>query len=772
MTRHGRELGVFTACAAVVVACLFRDAILSGAVLGQADLLYQFPPWNGHAPPGWRPGNPLLLDSPTQFVPFLMEAKTAIFQGRWPLWTNAAGAGQPFLAAFQTAVLSPFTLFAYLLPIPQALTPMAAARLLVGGIGMFVFLRSLPLGLAASAFGGLAFLLNPFSVAWLEHPHAGAAAWLPWALLTARNCVQRPSRWATAAMAAVTAAALLSGHPETAFKVFLLAGAYALYLSAGAPRPLVGLASAASGVLLGTVISAIQLVPFLEYLAESRILATRAEATLPLFTNPPVSFVTAFVPDFFGTPMSRRYVLDSTNYLEQTTYPGLVTWVLAIAALAARRRGPVLFFGGAAVASALIMYGTPVASAATAVIPPLKVAALSRFGLLVIAGLIVTAALGLQTLIGDGTRTQQGRTPWMLAGIASAAIVTVVLACLWLERPMLQDARQFAATIRSVQVAGVLLAGSLAGLWLAALSPSGARPFIVGAVIAADLLMFADGLHPLRSPRDTFPAVAELEVVRGDRDLFRVAGWQDALYPNSAVAYGLQDYRGFDAVGVRTYASLLDVGFAFNGAFHALRHFATPHLLDLLNVKYVITPADVDAPRDRFTLVHDGASRVYRNDRVMPRAFLADEWRRLAGDDARRALRSGSFDMSRMVLLERDLPPGQMVQRGGAAPGLATVVRYESERVTIETEADAARLLVLTDTYFPGWVATVDGTGADILRANYAFRAVVVPPGRHTVEFRYQPSSFRLGAGLSVAGLLGAVLLVFAPHRGRRSRAA
>lgn len=215
----------------------------------------------------------------------------------------------------------------------------------------------------------------------------------------------------------------------------------------------------------------------------------------------------------------------------------------------------------------------------------MKVAALSRFGLLVIAALIVAAAIGLETLLGDGTRTQQGRGPWMLAGMGSAAVVTVVLAFLWLERPLLEDARQFAATTRSVHVAGVLLAGSLVGLWLAALSPSGARPFIVGAVIAADLLMFADGLHPLRPPRETFPAVPELNVVREDPGLFRVAGWQDALYPNSAVAYGLQDYRGFDAVGVRTYAGLLDVGFAFNGAFHALRHFATPHLLDLLNVK-------------------------------------------------------------------------------------------------------------------------------------------------------------------------------------------
>lgn len=128
--------------------------------------------------------------------------------------------------------------------------------------------------------------------------------------------------------------------------------------------------------------------------------------------------------------------------------------------------------------------------------------------------------------------------------------------------------------------------------------------------------------------------------------------------------------------------------------------------------------------------------------------------------------------MTRMVLLEHDLPPGPMVQRGSAAPGRATVVRYEPGRVTVETEADAARLLVLTDTFFPGWIATIDGARTEILRANYAFRAVVVPPGRHAAEFRYRPASFRVGAGLSAAGLLCAVLLVSIRPRGRRPRTA
>lgn len=768
MTVSRRDLAAFTAFAVVILAWLFRDALVRGYVLGQADLLYQFPPWNGYAPSGWRPGNRWLLDSPTQSVPFLIYAREAVLAGRFPLWVSELGSGHPFFAAFQTAVLSPFSLIGYALPVPQALAPIAAARLLVGGIGMFVFLRTLRLGVAASTFGGVAFLLNAFSVGWLEHHVSSVAAWLPWALITTERCVRSPTGTAIVWSGVVTALALLSGHPETAFKVYLLAGAYALYVARSANRRWHGLAASAAGVLLGTLVCAIQLAPFLEYLSNSRIVAARASLEGPLFTNPPASFVTMFIPGFFGTPSDGRYVLSSSNYLEQQAYPGLLTWLLASVALASRRhRGLVLFFAAAAAASALIMYGTVVASLATTVLPPLRFAALSRFGLLVIVGLVIVASLGLDDLLERAAGTS--KAPWILAAGAAVFIVVVVAAFMLVQRPLLEEGRQWFATRRSVDTAAALLLIALAGLWLTRIVSPRLSGLVAGAVIAVDLLVFASGLHPLRPSRDTYPATPELTRLQADPGVFRVAGWEDALYPNSVLAYGLHDYRNYDSIGVLHYEALLDVGFRFNRTFHALHHFATPHLLDLLNIKYVVTPPDVEAPRDRFTLIEDGRSRLYRNDRVLPRAFLVDGWIRLEGDDARRALRNGSIDLRRTVVLERDLPPPQLVTPAESAPGVARLVRYEDERVVIETAADGPRLLVLTDTDYPGWAATVDGVPAEIHRADYAFRAVFVAAGRHTVEFRYRPLSFRVGAGLSAVGLLVATVILVS---GRRRHAA
>ena len=289
----------------------------------------------------------------------------------------------------------------------------------------------------------------------------------------------------------------------------------------------------------------------------------------------------------------------------------------------------------------------------------------------------------------------------------------------------------------------------------AALATPLAACLVVG-LLGIDLFLFADGFHPLKPRETSFPPLAELEPLRSDPGLFRVGGWGDTLIPNSALVYGLQDYRGYDGVGVRHYSDLLDVGFRYTGSFHALVTFATPHLLDLLNVKYVLIRDDVDVPAERFTMVKDGPVRVYRNDRALPRAFLADGFVTLEGDAARRAMRSGAIDFRRTVVLESPPATAPSAAQAGSDLGTAVVRQYDDHRVTIETQATGQRLLVLSDTHYPGWTATVDGVSAPILRANYAFRAVSVPAGAHRVDFRYRPRSFTYGLLLSALGLLAA----------------
>jgi len=114
--------------------------------------------------------------------------------------------------------------------------------------------------------------------------------------------------------------------------------------------------------------------------------------------------------------------------------------------------------------------------------------------------------------------------------------------------------------------------------------------------------------------------------------------------------------------------------------------------------------------------------------------------------------------------------PGAVPAQEGDGTGEVRILSYLRHRVQCEVVAETDGYLVLLDSYYPGWRAYVDGKQAEILRANYAFRAVRVPAGKHRVEFVYRPRSFY--AGLSVTGvalLIGIAALFWQPLR-RNSR--
>ena len=115
--------------------------------------------------------------------------------------------------------------------------------------------------------------------------------------------------------------------------------------------------------------------------------------------------------------------------------------------------------------------------------------------------------------------------------------------------------------------------------------------------------------------------------------------------------------------------------------------------------------------------------------------------------------------------------PGLPQGAAGPAAGSARLVSYGDEHVVVASSSEKRSLLVLTDVAFPGWKATVDGQPAKIERVNYLMRGVVVPPGTHRVEMRYEPSSWRLGWIVSLVSLLVLIGLVVAGIRRRGSEA-
>jgi hypothetical protein len=182
------------------------------------------------------------------------------------------------------------------------------------------------------------------------------------------------------------------------------------------------------------------------------------------------------------------------------------------------------------------------------------------------------------------------------------------------------------------------------------------------------------------------------------------------------------------------------------------------------------THAALTMPADgQFRRVHSGDVKIYQNLLAAPRAYVVGQ-ATVAPDDAAAlaALDDPSFQPVLQVVLQADdLAAAGLAEKaaqlvGQAVDATVEVISSQPERIALAVTLDAPGALVLSDTWYPGWEATVDGEPAVLLRANYLFRALLLPAGEHRVLFEYRPASLGRGAVISLAATLALVIIAVA----------
>jgi Bacterial membrane protein YfhO len=301
--------------------------------------------------------------------------------------------------------------------------------------------------------------------------------------------------------------------------------------------------------------------------------------------------------------------------------------------------------------------------------------------------------------------------------------------------------------VHSAAFCVLLAAGSLLAL-PAVRYPASACAAGIGllAVEFSSLATFALTYNPIIKKQAFDPVTPGLARLQQDQDLFRV------LFPfpfsNIASVYGLSDAVGYDGMTPRHMEQLVDatqsIGALGNGPLRFTEPLTSP-ILDLLNVKYVLLLPGAENPGLKYRLEYDGPDgRIYRNVDVLPRAFLVPGARRCM-DEAHTLglIRAGAIDFRKEVILDgcdQGVPTDDRPVLGSPR-----IEYYEAGRAIITAGLERPAFLILSDTYFPGWQARVDGRRVPVLRANHALRAVALGPGSHTVEFVYWPLTFGLG---------------------------
>jgi hypothetical protein len=248
--------------------------------------------------------------------------------------------------------------------------------------------------------------------------------------------------------------------------------------------------------------------------------------------------------------------------------------------------------------------------------------------------------------------------------------------------------------------------------------------------------------------------------------------------PSMNLLHGLHDIWGNDVVRIKRVDDLYKV---LTGA----PSISATNLVDLYGVKYVIsvTPIEGDPHFEliysrieglqgkKEELLRGNTIKLYRNRHPLPRAWLVKDHRVLDEKSILAILSGKEFNPRKEVLLEENpegATPNSEPQTPNSISEPPEIVSETNNRLLIHVKAAQNAFLVLSDTYFPGWKAYLDGNPVKIFRANYNFRAVSIPPGKHEVKFVYHPMSVKLGVLVTSLGIIGILVMGLSSRLKRR----
>jgi len=743
--------------ALVLAAVLLYSPIFAGRVPFPAGVIVNFPPWDARV----RACCHSLTyagesDLASQVYPWHWALGQALRKGVIPLWNPQMLMGTPFLAEPVYAVFFPLNWLNAILNPAIALAVLAIIRTAVMAVTMAVFVKRLGASGAGALMSGFTLALSGWFTAWGGWSHVDSAMWLPLIFLLIDMLADAADPRTIALTAMSLALPVLAGHPEVAFQVILIASTYALYrLFPLTKRSAFYLASFAVAALVAILLAAVQLTPTLEWL-------TLTIRSLRPSRGFPIRDIVALVSrDVFQNPnVDHILIPNGAGYagaLALATLPFLWLWP---------KKRDVIYFAALVLTCLGIVYEVqpfywvsrhvPVLSG----LPNERLLAQADFGIAVLSGLIVTA-------LESRCRAVK------LRNVAVTLSVPAIASCCCLIALRV-------AGIHSIPFRYNLLvvAAALTLTVLASTRRISSAYFIAcsAALLVVDLGTFAFGRTPFVRVADVFPPNPTFDFLRVHAGAsWRVAAVDVTYGTNSEIPYGLSSPGGYD-FPLRRSANLLSVFGADHSPLansYAVISFDSKSLtqgprglLDLTSTRFLVATdwnsgqQTLASQPDRFRPVfRDEQNRVwvfeYRS--ALPLAFLAP---RSHGkivseeDDQRTRVLAADFDPRRTVILPANATHFAGRTSVAAALDSVRIISTNPNEFNIRASASQDSFLVLNEAYYPGWSATVDGQPAQVLRANYAFISIPIAPGSHGVSVRMVSPSFRLGATLSLFGLV------------------
>jgi len=768
-----REFLIITAAFLGITIIFFYKFFLFGHIPFPGDLLVsEYKPWRTYSYLGYNPGSyphkAQYFDTLRQLYPWRTLATDELKNNRIPLWNPYNFSGSPLLANTQSGVLYPLTLIYWAFSQPIAWAFLVLLQPLLAAIGTYLYCRSIQLKPPSAFFAGITYAYCMFMITFLEYNSINhVALWLPFLLYFLENIVRKWSTRFVILFELCATSAALAGHLQIFMYVMIFSGAY-LFVRLKTTKKRWDIATTIL-FLLPFGLSAIQLFPTAELIG----LAARAPQQYTFLIEKlllqPYQLALFLSADLFGNPATHNYLINDA-YPGNAIYIGIVPFLMALWGL--KTWGTQLLvrlFGCFSLILLLFMLRSPISEIFYKI--PLaffSTASPTNAIFLLSFCLSILGAFGMENWL---TRTDK-TSKKILAAVLGGLFV------LWLARftsPHMISQKNLLFSTAIFGVATTII--QIGQRW------EKGKKYLFLALIAitiADNWYFFQKFNSFVPRALVFPTANIFSWLSTHANNNRFWGVGNAnIEANFATQYRLFTPDGYDPLYPKTYGEFL--GAAKNGKLTTtfdnqtrsdavipsdmsggfMNNPMRKKILDTLGIKYILDRTENASdertfPPDTFRLAYEsGGWKIFENLTSLPRARMIQNYT-VVQDKAtfEQKFFDPTFDIAQTILLRKE---PDLTITSQESRGIATISSYMPNEVVIETSAVSNQLLILSDTYFPGWKVWIDNKQSEILVANWTLRAVAVPHGNHTVVFRYDPISFSIGTKTSMISILALV---------------
>ncbi|PWT95004.1 MAG: hypothetical protein C5B53_12085 [Candidatus Melainabacteria bacterium] len=722
----------------------FGQPISKLGYLPQSDAF--FSPTND--PCTWHPpGIPWDASAALLFYPYETFVHNSLSHGVLPLWNDLSGCGFSMIGAITSRMFCPLNV---LLPITnQYLFNLRIVLCLWFGVsGMIVLARRIGCSPLASMLAGSSFVLCPFLLRETELPNG---YWLfPWIFYCLLATLERGGITRIFLSACLIAFAITSAHPECMFFAIAAGSAFSLVLagvnSEGNCSWKQRLGRLVAIGLFAGVLSAPVLLPFLEYLSN----AYNYKGVTPSpWACPMANLIISFVQPIFGWDSLSIGCVAAVCFffasLSDSPVARRLFWMVVALVVFAVRIFPLdSLLSRQPLVGLYPMYCFP--------------------ALLII--MLLLSGIGFDLIMVAPGKKTHGRLIWI------TTIGVTLLLCTpysWLAK---LPGPEYVRLIPTLPPSYFLIENAaILALFLflvVAAKPATWSNKYKSLLLVLNLLsLLSTGMFKLiETPQFTQHSSPITTFIRSSHERMIAIDW--CFLANLPSCYDIKDFRMFDALYPRRFVEFMKIcGASCQSSVFWIFNGTVRPLIDAASVKYVVcksSPGNISLEK---VLEQPNGMILYRNKNSFPPAYFAKKVYFVPDlDRAIKTVSSNWFDPRAMTIMEGGPVHTNNEDEALIAPASGAVLaRPDSNHVHVSVNLKEPAWLVLTDSYYPGWKASIDGNATKIYPTNILFRSVLVPAGSHEILFSYEPFSFSVGVFLFVSGLVVFSVCSFVKYR-------